>query len=552
MFARITGRARRSGSARVEAVTFRCQSWAVLLAIIAFCGFVAFQSSVPILGKEINADSIYLFMITRDIAFDGGNLADWMMPAHFYLYPDVPLAMAGLIMQKAGIPVFPGCVAVYGVLLATLVACVWRRTTGAPIGQCILVGVTLPGILYCGDYILYLLTFRTAATPDTSKALDHLYTFGQVLGPALHSGAFLMAFAMFIPLHSAMTRASPSDRREALMMAFMSCNIFLTTLSDLMFAAWGVVPLLVATFALMIQGSRRKGLLLLALISASAALGYLTSRLIGDEIRAAYFASTRHSFPMALQGLIALMKLAGSLAQPVITLFFATNLVLWAAAARCMYLEFISPSASFGRIVTIFAASMSAVSILAPVATGLFSGDEVRYFIPYVVLGPVFCAALMMRGLSRVLTCAAWSAGLSVGAAAIVVAGAVAWYALPGPAAVTLYGCLQRERLVSGRADYWDAAPVVAAAGWRVRVVPLSPGGLYIFSSMTKKQWLRPESDAAQGDRTFLILDPVLSRSALDRYGPADWTIACARRQILVYKSAPWDETGASRLDTVR
>jgi hypothetical protein len=543
---------RRPGSGRTEAAIFRSRSWPALLAIVTFFGFVGFQSSVPILSYEINADSIYVLAITKDILFNGGHLSDWMIAPHLFLYPDVPLAMIVLIMQQAGIPVFTACVAVYGALLAALLAYVWRRTTGAPIGQCILSGVLLTGIFYCGDYLLYLLTFREASTPDLLKALDHLYSFGHVLGPTPHSGAFLVACATLIPLYSVMTRASISGRRAALLMAFISCNVFLTTLSDLIFAAWGVIPLSVATVALMIQGSRRRALLLLALIWASAALGYLTSRLIGDEIRTAYFLSTRGTFAVAVQGLIALAKLAVSFAQPVITLFLAANLALWAAAVRCMYLELSSSSSSFARTITIFAASMSTASILAAVATGLFTGDQVRYFIPYMVLGPVFCAVAMMRGLFSVLSFASWSAGLSIGGAAIFAAGAIAWYSLPGPAAVTLYGCLQREGLMSGsgRAGFWDAAPVAAASGWRVKVVPLSPGTLDIYLSLANRQWLRSESN--QGDRNFLILSPEIAAMALHRYGPADRIIPCARREILVYRHAPWGETGASRLDAIR
>src|SRR5271165_6043976 len=258
----------RPASAPSEAAIFRAPSWPVVLAIIAFIGFAGFQSSVPILSYEINADSIYILMITRDIVFDGGHLADWVIAPNLFLYPDMALAIVEIIMQKAGIPVFTACVVVYGALLAMLLAYIWKKATGAPVAQCILSGVLLIGILCCGDYLLYLVTFRDAPTPDTLIALDHLYAFGHVLGPTPHSGAFLIACATLIPLYSVMTRAALSGPGSVLLVALISCNVYLATLSDLIFAAWGVVPLSIATVGMMIQGSRRRALFLLALIWA--------------------------------------------------------------------------------------------------------------------------------------------------------------------------------------------------------------------------------------------------------------------------------------------
>lgn len=567
----------------------------MLVSIATYIGFVAFQSSVPCLDYEINADSIYLFMITRDVVFDGGRLAEWSISAHLYLFPDVPLTMGGLLLQRAGLSVFTGSVAIYGVMLGILAAAIWRRTTAAPVGQSILAGMLLVSIIYCGAYLLYVSAIRDMPKPDTLIALDHVYSLGQILGPALHSGAFIMACGLFMPVYSFMTRSpvvklpskvltpltwireswseqadrppcsgptagntsmptsvgtegiggsAPcrwvSDRGAVFLAMLVAFGVFLTTLSDIIFVAWGVLPLSIATLTLTVRGLFRRGLVLLALIWSTMALGYLASWLIGDEFRSAYFNGTRVSFAVAFAGLVSFAKLIVSLSQPVITLFCVANLILWTALLRCLWLEARLPSASFGRAFTIFAASMSVGSIFAAVATGLFSGDQIRYFIPYIVLGPGFCVFMAMVQLSRHLTVPRWAVTSSGSGIAIFLTGVIGGYSLPGPAAEVLAKCLKQDGLVSGRANYWDASPVVAASGWRIQAIPLAPGGLDVFSWLTSKRHLHRTKGIGQPDRSFLILDPSTVPIALNRYGPANSVLKCAERRVLVYKGVPW------------
>ncbi len=525
--------------------------WAfIILAALAFLGFTALQSSVPILDYQLNADSMYLFMITKDIVFDGGRLADWFTSAHLYIYPDVPLVIAILLAQKLGIPVFGCCIAIYGLLLVALIASAWRKTAAAPLGQSLLVGSVLLGMVFSADYQLYRLEPQQAHTPDTSKALDHIYAVGHILGPALHSGSFIIASAMFFPLYRTLTSMRLSFGRVVLLMGWLSCNVVLVTLSDLMFVAWGVIPLSIVVLSGITRNPPRRSLLLIALLWVSAALGYLLSWLIGDEVRSAYFANSRSSLVQAVQGLINIAKLAGSMTQPVITLFLSVNILLWCAAAYCLVRELTSSVSSVGRCVTVFAGSLSAASVLAPVAAGLFTGDQVRYFVPYVVLGPLFCAFLVMLGASRVLSSASWSACLTVGALAIFAGGGIAWSTLPGPTALRLYQCLQIEGLQFGRSGFWDAAPVVVASGWRVKLTPLAPDTLNLFPWLTKRQWLQQSSDVDPSDQNFLILNVDGARQALAQYGPADRAISCAGRRILVYKHPAWATGGVDSHDT--
>lgn len=531
---------------------FQSPRGSIILAVLAFLGFVALQSSVPFLDYQLNADSIYLLMITKDIVFDAGHLADWSTSAHLYLYPDVPLVVTILLAHKLGISVFSGCIAIYGLLLAGLVAFAWKKTTAAPFFQSILVGSILLGAVFGGDYLLYKWGPQQSHAPGTSVALDHISALGHILGPALHGGSFIIASAMFFPLYGVLTSMRLSVARVTLLMGWLSCNVVLVTLSDLIFVAWGLIPLSIVVFSGITRNPPRTSLLLISLLWTSAALGYLLSWLIGDEFRSAYFAGSRHSLAQAIQGLLDIARLAGSMTQPVITLFLSVNIFLWCAAAYCLVRELASSVSSVGRGLTVFAGSMSATSVLAPVAAGLFTGDQVRYFIPYLVLGPLFCVFLLMLAALRVLPSAPWSACLAVAALAIIASGGVAWCTLPGPTALRLYRCLQIEGLKFGRASYWDTAPVVAASGWRVKITPLAPGSLDVFPWLTKRQWLQPNPDIHPSEENFIILDEGSAKQALAQYGLPDRTLSCAGRRILVYKHPTWATDNIDRDDTMR
>jgi hypothetical protein len=317
------------------------------------------------------------------------------------------------------------------------------------------------------------------------------------------------------------------------------------TLSDLMFLAWGVVPLSIVVLSGTTRNPPGRSGLLIAVLWASGILGYLVSWLVSAE--STYLAAVRRPLFEAANGLVDFALLAGSMTQPSITFFLGTNILLWCAGVYSLLRELTSPVSSVGRCLTIFAGSMSAACILAPAAAGLFTGEQVRYLIPYLVLGPSFCAFFIFLAAWRLLSSARWSACLTAGALMIFAGGSVAWETLPGPTAWRLYQCLRIEGLRSGRASFWDAAPVVVASGWRVKVAPLAPGTLNIFPWLTKRQWLQQTPDVNQ---TFLILDPDMAQQALARYGPADSAFSCAGRRVLVYKHRSWVAGDADPQDT--
>ena len=212
--------------------------------LVTLFGFIALQSSVPLIDYQLNADSMYVFMIVKDILFDGGALRDWFTSVHLFLYPDMILAIPILLMQKLGLSVFVGCIAAYGLLLISLMAFAWRKITKEALPWSLWAGSVLFGFIFCGDYLLYKLTSQQAQTPDLVTALKHTYAVGHVLGPALHSGAFILTFLLFFALEDAMNSAvQRSFIGSAVLLAWISCNAFLVTLSDLMFVPWGIIPL---------------------------------------------------------------------------------------------------------------------------------------------------------------------------------------------------------------------------------------------------------------------------------------------------------------------
>jgi hypothetical protein len=518
----------------------------LISAAAAFIGFVALQYSVPVIDYQLNADSMYIFMITKDILFDGGHLRDWFVSVHLFFYPDTLLAVPILLMQQLGISVFVGCISTYGLLLISLTAYAWRKITREPLARCLLVGSALVGTVFYGDYLLYQLVSRQAQTPDLLKALKHTYAVGHVLGPALHSGAFILAFALFFPLHSSLTNMRRSFAYTAFLLAWLSANVFLVTLSDLMFLAWGVIPLSIVVLSGTMRNSPGRSALVIVFLWAFAISGYIVSRLVLASDESTYLAAVRRPLSEALNGLVDFGRLAASMTQPSITFFFCTNVLLWCAGAYFFLRELTSPVSSVSRCLAIFAAGMSATSILAPAAAGLFTGGQIRYLIPYLVLGPSFCVFLIFLAARRLLPSGSWSACLVIGACLIFSGGSFAWATLPGPTASRLYQCLQGEGLRLGMADFWDAAPVVVASGWRVRVAPLAPGTLNLFPWLTKRQWLQQTPDVDLSNQTFLILDPDMVEKALAVYGSADLAFSCAGRRILVYKHASWVDRDAA------
>jgi hypothetical protein len=507
--------------------------WHLLLPLAAaFIGFVFLQCSVPIIDYELNADSMYIFMITKDIIFDDGRVADWFISVHLFIYPDILLAIPIILMHKLGLPIFVGCIATYGFLLTFLIAYAWQTITCETLTRSLVVGTVLIGILFFGDYLIYWLVSQQNQTPEMTTALKHTYAVGHVLGPALHSGAFLLAFALFFPLHSALTRSNV----RAVMLGWLSINVVLVTLSDLIFIAWGIIPLSIVALSQVSRNTLGRWGVAIAVLWISGFFGYLISWLFSSEF--AYLANASRPLGEAVLGLAKFAMLASSMTQPSITFFLATNVLLWCTGVYFFFKELTSSVSSIGRGLTIFAGAMSAASVLAPVASGFFTGEQVRYFIPYLIVGPLFCAFIIFLALHQLITSGRWSACLGGLAFTAFIGGCFALAFLPGATASQLYECLKTRGLSSGRADFWDAAPVVVASGWRVSIAHLAPGTLDIFPWLTKKQWLQQSPNPS--DQSFLILGRDTAQRAIVQYGAPEVTFSCAGRDILVYRHPSW------------
>ena len=280
---------------------------------------------------------------------------------------------------------------------------------------------------------------------------------------------------------------------------------------------------------------------MMLLLWVPATLGYLVSLPISSK--STYVATTGRPLSEVLSGLIDFASLAASTKQPTVTFFLGANVLLWCAGAYSLVRESICPIRSVGRCLIVLAASMSASSILAPAAAGFFTGWQVRYLIPYLFLGPTFCFFVIFLGLHRLITRASWSAYLSTASLTIFAVGIYTWATLPGSAASQLARCLNAQGLKSGRAGFWDAAPVVVASGWRLNVAPLIPGTLDLYPWLTSRKWLQQATDP-NSRNIFLILDPHLTKQALEQYGSADQNTLCAGRRILTYNQPPvWYRT---------
>src|SRR5262245_2207137 len=76
-----------------------------LIAGVSYVSLVILEYYSPIVDDLYNADSMYLFLLVDDVAFNGGRLADWHLSAHYLLFPDAIESLFALALAKVGIPI---------------------------------------------------------------------------------------------------------------------------------------------------------------------------------------------------------------------------------------------------------------------------------------------------------------------------------------------------------------------------------------------------------------------------------------------------------------
>lgn len=480
----------------------------------------------PIIDDLFSADSTYLLLLVDDVVFNTGRVSDWHLSAHYLLCPDAIEALFAVALSKVGIPIHVAALAVFSLppvlLLATTLQLLMRSSTSAAVAAST---VAWGGLLALTDVLI-------ASDP-------HLSAAWQVFAPAAHGGAFLAAWACLLILYR-LVAAQHLSRKSWWLLGGTGCALVAAVVfSDLIFLPWGLAPLSVVIMWLGWRVSPVRSAAALAGLWLAAAAGGAAAVWFEHAAATAYYgAAPPGDVETSLWALLDYLARGLSFADPIRLLFLFSNAALWIAAALVVFRRPPAENGLPGSAFTLFAGSASAISVAAAVLGAVFANEyTVRYFIPYLVFGPLFIWLAAGARLWKSLPPRGRSQWLTGGA--IACAGSALWFASSGrgPAALALSDCLLEEGLRVGLADYWDAGPIVTASRYQVHVVPMVPGTvLHPFRWMTKEDWLqRSARDNAPVDLRFLIARPGVEATARAVYGTPLKEIRCAGRTIYVY-----------------
>jgi hypothetical protein len=502
-----------------------------VIAGVSYVSLLMLEYSSPIIDSIYPADAVYMFLVTDDIIFNGGKISDWYLSAHFLLFPDAVGSIVAVALSKVGIPALIGGLLVFSLppilLLAAALRLLMRRSVA--------VVMAISSITWCT--LLALGNSFMASIPQSRFPINHFAAAWQVFVPGLHGGAFFTGWACFLVLYHLLTTPHLSRTSVRLLGGTGVVLVSAAMFSDQIFLPWGLAPLSVVIVWFGRHRSVRRSVLVLTGLWLAAAVGYVASLLPEHTFSASYLAAASGSPGASISAILSYLKAGLFLADPIKPLFLFSN----AALLICGAVAFFRRTGPQARLplgaLLVFAGSASVLSVAAAALGGLFEKGEVRYLIPYLVLGPLFVLLAAGSLLWKYLPPARVQQWLSGGAAVCAVA--ALWFAASGrgPAAVALKNCLLQEHLLVGLADYWDAAPILAASDYRVHVVPMVPGTLsHPFRWMTKKEWMqRTARDNVPVDLRFLIARKGVDAMARAKYGTPLKEISCAQRTIYVY-----------------
>lgn len=486
--------------------------WGLALAAL----FLILRAGHPVQGHLVHSDALYLPVLFDDLARQGGHFADWFLTPAPYFFPDMPLYW----LAWAGAGDVPGQTILFALL------------------QVVLLGIAL--------FLLARQALVRAPLP-AAVALSILFVwlglhvddpFVRLFASAHHYGAFVIS-VFLAALWLDRENAAPGGWRGPAVAAL----VFLTTLSDALFLAQAVLPLL-ATALLCRHGApaaaaapRRAVLLLLA----PALAGMLSYRFVVAH-------PTRYSTRLSLSRLPDNLQEMGTICanlfgtRPLLAAALLLSLGLGAACMLASLRRRTLPGLSRPlHLLAVFAT----LSFLATVSAMLLSKNVLpvpRYLIAalsWPLVAGLFALAHLFDG--RFRHAGVLPLALGLGFAALLAGDAwrlrdvrdTARYYYPEQVA-----CIDQALAAAGArygmAQYWDAKRLQALSRQPLTLAQYT-GELDRMEWITSTRFYRDRYDfAIVGDQ-----EPAefrLSRTRLAALGSQPLReVACGDRSVLLY-----------------
>jgi len=220
----------------------------IVVALVSL--LVSLHAGHPVQGHLVHSDAMYLPVLFDDVLRRGGSLSDWYLTPAPYFFPDFPLY---LLAWLSGNTVFEQTTAF--ALLQTLLL------TGALF---LVARTTLGSNRMLASAVLAILFVWLGLHVDDP--------FVRLFSSAHHYGAFVAAL-LLLALWSRLD-VDPHSRLKA---AAVACLVYLTTLSDALFLAQAVAPLMAAALLCRrapLRAAARRAAVLLGAPALAAMLSY--------------------------------------------------------------------------------------------------------------------------------------------------------------------------------------------------------------------------------------------------------------------------------------
>lgn len=208
----------------------------------------------PVQAHLVHSDALYLPVLFADVLEHGGRLRDWFLTPAPYFFPDMPLYWLAWLGSDG----------------------IARQTTSFALLQSILTALALYAVAHQVLSRNRLLAAATLATLFIWLGLHAGDPFVRMFGSAHHYGAFVAALLLM----AAWLRQEGQDTPglAAPMAVAIAALVFLSTLSDALFLAQTVIPLLAALLICRQDAPRPRlrlrGFLLLFVPAFAAMLSY--------------------------------------------------------------------------------------------------------------------------------------------------------------------------------------------------------------------------------------------------------------------------------------
>jgi hypothetical protein len=306
------------------------------------------------------------------------------------------------------------------------------------------------------------------------------------------------------------------------------------TFSDLLFAVWFSVPVIVTgLFAGWATRSMRPVLPSLAILAGSGA-GYVLDSMLGTE-RLGYL--SHRSWPglwrwmrnMADQ-VLAPLDLAALVLILLLILLTGYSAYLAARIVR-------SRRTSDEQLFTVLLGCASGVAFLTPLLTRyVVDLGSVRYFLAAFMLPLLWAVSLPLKAKAAIAL-----RRPAVVAAPVVVVAIAAATALYGTGAPHLRGydsllwCLEKAQRKAGLADYWNTMSLMQASSRTIHMFAITDAGKAYYWNIND-DWLHRRADNGERPQfNFIITDRLNEKRLKEIFGNPDATSRCGGRTLWLY-----------------